>query len=373
MQCQLQCLTHCARPHLVGRANGRWAGSLQCSHASVATHSTRVCGHAMASNHIILKVVASIVSLIRSTASKMQLLGNLHLSSVLDELDDLSAGLEDESEEDDGDEVEQESVGAQSQATNSGSRGNISLDAKYNEVWGHRKLLLAATFFPMSHEETQAIMHCATQAATDTRQGALQNFLDAQVGNMLSPEYHEENAMVMGVVDTMLDSVEDAVLHIRHITLDKARIYRSTAFIEELKCSAIYEPLQECILGQFRGGSHMVGMADGKHLFETYADDHGFLYVGMCSLIAAQQASLAGIVVTDDKEPKWAEDGAAMLAGSKAYREDWHCWMDQLFGDDVPKLADLALAGRQIGKPLGRWQCSSSQARVSAPDIGRLE
>ena len=51
--------------------------------------------------------------------------------------------------------------------------------------------------------------------------------------------------MVMGVVDTMLD---DAVLHIRHIAPDKARIDEFAAFIDELKCSSIYKPVQQCIL-----------------------------------------------------------------------------------------------------------------------------
>ena len=86
----------------------------------------------------------------------------------------------------------------------------------------------------------------------------------------------------------------------------------------------------------------MAGMTDGKQLFEADADDHGFLYLGMCSLFAAPQAILAGMVVADDKEPKWAEDGAALLAGSKAYIEDWHNWKEQLFGDDVPQLEELA-------------------------------
>ena len=105
----------------------------------------------------------------------------------------------------------------------------------------------------------------------------------------------------MGVVDTMLD---DTVLHTRHIALDKARIDKSTTFIEEFKCSSIYEPVQQCILGQFRGGSHMMGMVDGKQLFEADVDDHVLLYVGMCPLFAAPQAILAGVVVADDKEPK---------------------------------------------------------------------
>ena len=161
--------------------------------------------------------------------------------------------------------------------------------------------MLAATFFRMSHEETTTIMHCATQTEANTRQEALKGFLNAQVDSTLNPEHHEENAMVMGVVDTILD---DAVLHIRHISLDKARIDKSTAFIDELKCSSIYKPVQQCILEQFRGCSHMMGMAYGKHLFETDADDHGFLYVGMCSLFTAPQAILVGMVVADDKEPK---------------------------------------------------------------------
>ena len=43
-------------------------------------------------------------------------------------------------------------------------------------------------------------------------------FLNAQVDITLNPQHHKENAMVMGVVDTILD---DAVLHIRHNALDK--------------------------------------------------------------------------------------------------------------------------------------------------------
>ena len=72
-------------------------------------------------------------------------------------------------------------------------------------MWEDRKLLLTATFFPMSHEETTAIMHCATQAEGNTRQQTLQAFLTAQLA------MDQENAMVMGVVDTML---HDAVMHI---------------------------------------------------------------------------------------------------------------------------------------------------------------
>ena len=85
--------------------------------------------------------------------------------------------------------------------------------------------------------------------------------------------------MVVGVVDAMLDVV---MLHIRHIALDNARIEKSTAFIEELGCNRIYEPVQQCILRQFRGGSHLMGVVDRKQLFEAEANDHGVLYVDMC-------------------------------------------------------------------------------------------
>ena len=149
-------------------------------------------------------------------------------------------------------------------------------------------------------------------------------------------------SVLMGVVDTML---HDAKMHIRHIALDKTRIDKSISFIDELQCSGTYAGVQQCILGQFRSyPSQMVRMADGKQLFEADADDHGFLYLGMCSLFAAPQAVLAGMIVADDKEPKWAEDGAALLAGSKAYREDWHDWMAELFEDDqsVPPMGELA-------------------------------
>ena len=56
----------------------------------------------------------------------------------------------------------------------------------------------------MSHEETTAIMHCATQAEANTRKEALQAFLTAQLKVDL------ENEVVMAVVDTML---YDAGLH----------------------------------------------------------------------------------------------------------------------------------------------------------------
>jgi hypothetical protein len=191
----------------------------------------------------------------------------------------------------------------------------------------------------MSHAETQSIMHCPTQAATETsRQDALQNFLDAQVDSLLSPDC-EENTVVMAAVESMLDGAE---LHPRHIALDKSRVDRSVSFNEELECNAVYRALQSCIAGQFRGGSFMTPMADGKHLFETDSNDHGYLYVGMCSLHAAAQAVFAGMVVADDREPQWAEDGAVVLAGSKAYIEDWHNWLELVFsGGDVPSAAEI--------------------------------
>ena len=48
------------------------------------------------------------------------------------------------------------------------NRAGRSMAGKYDEVWEHRKLMLAAVFFPMGHAETQSIMHCPTQAATET-------------------------------------------------------------------------------------------------------------------------------------------------------------------------------------------------------------
>jgi hypothetical protein len=219
------------------------------------------------------------------------------------------------------------------------SRAGRSLDAKYDEVWGHRNLMLTAVFFPMSHVETQSIMQCPTQAATETsRQDALQHFLGAQVDSVLNSN-HDEDTAVMAALESMLEGAE---LHHRRIALDKSRVDRSVSFIEELACNAVYRALQGCIAGQFRGGSFMTPMADGKHLFEADTNDHGYLYVGMCSLHAAPQAVLAGMVVADDKEPQGAEDGAAVLVGSKAYREDWHNWMEQVFsGGDVPSAAEI--------------------------------
>jgi hypothetical protein len=311
-------------------------------------------------------VVKSIVSLLSSTARKMENMDSMQLcSNVLDELAELPADPADVSEADSSDDdnveehppdlseedsaadanldeeetqAERDRAATQSQVTSSASKKGRTLDAKYGEVWEDRKLLLTATFFPMSHEETTAIMHCATQAEGNTRKEALQGFLTAQV------KVDTENELLMSLVDTML---HDAKMHIRHIALDKIRIDKSMSFIDELACSGNYAGVQQCILGQFRSyPNQMVGMADGKQLFEADADDHGFLYLGMCSLFAAPQAVLAGMVVADDKEPKWAEDGAALLAGSKAYRQDWHEWMAVMFGDDqsVPPIGGLAEA-----------------------------
>ena len=253
-----------------------------------------------------------------------------------------NCNTEDAEEADDGSQAaaerhaEADRAATPSEGNCSGPKKNRSLDAKYKEVWEARKLLLTATFFPMTHEENIAIMHSATQGVADTRQQLLQAFLSAQA------KVDPENERLMGVVDTMLYL---AKMHIRHIALHKTRLDKSISFIDELQCSADFVGIQECILGQFRSyPSQMVPMADGKHLFEADADDHGFLYLGMCSLFAAPQAVLAGMIVADDKEPQWAEDGAGVLAGSKAYREDWHNWMAELFEDDqsVPPMGELA-------------------------------
>ena len=296
-------------------------------------------------------VSKSIVSVLHSAATTMNCLNNQHTGGVVAGLDLLpallkggnEAAVEEEDQEQDLEEEEEEQAdvddgAAVSQGTTN-NRAGRSLAGKYDEVWEHRKLMLAAVFFPMSHAETQSIMHCPTQAATETsRQDALQHFLDAQVDSLQNSNY-EENTVVMAALESML---EDAELHHRHIALDKSRVDRSVSFIEELGCNAVYRALQGCIAGQFRGGSFMTPMADGKHLFETDSNDHGYLYVGMCSLHAAPQAVLAGMVVADDKEPQWAEDGAAVLAGSKAYREDWHNWLEQVFsGGDVPSAAEI--------------------------------
>ena len=40
--------------------------------------------------------------------------------------------------------------------------------------------------------------------------------------------------------------------------------------------------------------------------------------------------------MADDKEPKWSEDGAALLARSKAYKEDWHSGWNNFLLDNVP-------------------------------------
>ena len=124
-------------------------------------------------------VVSSIVSLLASTARKIQILENMQLCSVLDELDKLPTDPEDRLGEDTGDEREQEEQEGrrvllqESQVTCSGNRKGRSLDAKYKEVWEDRKLLLAVTFFPMSHEETTTIMHCATQTRDKHKAGSV--------------------------------------------------------------------------------------------------------------------------------------------------------------------------------------------------------
>ena len=118
--------------------------------------------------------MGSIVSLFASTTRKIRILENMKLCSVFDELDKLSPDPEDGSEGETGDEQEQEeqeSAAAKSQVTSNGSREGRSLDAKYKEMWEGRKLLLVATVFPMSHEETTSTMHCFTQTRTNTMQG----------------------------------------------------------------------------------------------------------------------------------------------------------------------------------------------------------
>ena len=49
----------------------------------------------------------------------------------------------------------------------------------------------------------------------------------------------------------------------------------------------MYRALQGCIAGQFRGGIFKASMSDRKHVFDADTNDHGHLYVGMCSLHAA--------------------------------------------------------------------------------------
>jgi hypothetical protein len=299
-------------------------------------------------------VAKSIISVLHSSATTMQCFNNQHTLGAMRDLDLLLDVLQatdeqqeqeeeqQEQEEEQEEQEEQEEKEEQGPGAAASQKANSGLDAKYAAVWEHRKLMLTAVFFPMSHAETLAIMHCPTLATTETsRLDSLQQFLHAQVDGVLNANF-VENAIVMAALQRMLDSAE---VHHRHIALDTSRVDKSVSFIDELACSAIYRPLQRSISGQFRGMQFMSPMADGKHLFEADANDHGYLYVGMCSLFAAPQAVIAGMLVADDKEPEWAQDGAVVLAGSKAYREDWHNWMEQVFsGGIVPSAAEIGNA-----------------------------
>ena len=52
----------------------------------------------------------------------------------------------------------------------------------------------------MSHAETQSIMHCPAQVATETsRQGALQQFLGAQIDSVLNPNCEESTDVVVAL------------------------------------------------------------------------------------------------------------------------------------------------------------------------------